>query len=141
MKVLFDTNVILDVLLKREPHAEVAIKLLSAVENKIIQGYLCATTLTTIDYLLTKAIGKQLAKEHITSLLSLFLIAEVNGKTLKAALDSDFDDFEDAVLYYSGHNVNIDCVVTRNYEDFIAAQLPIHKPHELWSLVSNSDIK
>ncbi len=113
MKVLFDTNVILDVLLKREPHAEVAIKLLSAVENKFIQGYLCATTVTTIDYLLAKTIGKQLAKEHITSLLSLFLIAEVNDKTLKAALDSDFNDFEDAVLYYAGHNVNIDCVVTR----------------------------
>lgn len=141
MKVLFDTNVILDVLLKREPHAEFAIKLLSAVENKTIQGYLCATTVTTIDYLLAKTIGKQLAKEHVASLLSLFLIAEVNDKTLKAALDSDFDDFEDAVLYYAGQNVNIDCVVTRNYEDFTAAQLPIHKPQELWSLILSNDAK
>lgn len=50
---MFDTNIILDVLLNRTPYADTAIDLFSAAEDKIIQGYLCATTITTIDYLIT----------------------------------------------------------------------------------------
>lgn len=65
MKILFDTNVVLDVLLNRVPHSGVAIELFSAVERKNIQGFLCATTITTVDYLATKAIGRAEAKEAI----------------------------------------------------------------------------
>jgi predicted nucleic acid-binding protein len=47
MKILFDTNIVLDVLLNRAPHATAAIQIFSAVENKIIEGVLCATTITS----------------------------------------------------------------------------------------------
>ena len=84
MKILFDTNVVLDVLLNREPYALDGITLFTAVENKIIQGYLCATT---IDYLSTKAIGRKPARLAISALLALFSIADVNRKTLVAAIE------------------------------------------------------
>ena len=60
MKVVFDTNIILDVLLIREPFAQMSINLFDAVVSKEIDGYLCATTLTTIDYLVAKLQDKQL---------------------------------------------------------------------------------
>jgi predicted nucleic acid-binding protein len=125
LKILFDTNIILDVFLNRKPFEATAICLFSAVENKVIQGYLCSTTITTLDYLLSKSIGKVNSKHAIVSVLDLFNITEVNYRTLKAAVDSDFSDFEDAVLYFSGYDAGVDGVVTRNTNDFTAAQLPI----------------
>jgi predicted nucleic acid-binding protein len=97
LKIFFDTNVVLDVLLKREPYAEVAISLFAAVEQGLIQGFLCATTITTLDYLVAKAKDKSVAKQATNHLLRLFSIVEVNQSILKAAVDSPFEDFEDAV--------------------------------------------
>ena len=71
MKIVFDTNIVLDILLEREPFVSFSINLFNAVEQQIIQGYLCATTITTIDYLLTKSIGNQSAKVSINQLLNL----------------------------------------------------------------------
>jgi len=57
MKVLFDTNVVLDVLLAREPHARTAATLFSLVDSDRLDGRVCATTVTTVDYLATRALG------------------------------------------------------------------------------------
>lgn len=135
MKIVFDTNVVLDVLLNREPYAINAISLFSAVENKIIQGFLCATTITTIEYLCAKNIGRKSAKQAINALLDLFAIAEVNQKILVAAIDSDFSDFEDAVLYQAGIYVGADGFVTRNIKDFSLAERRIYMPHELCGVI------
>jgi predicted nucleic acid-binding protein len=138
VKVLFDTNVVLDVLLSREPYLDNAIALFDAVEKQIIQGYLCATTITTVDYLATKALGKAGSKIAIGKLLELFVIAEVNRRTLTAALSSDFSDFEDAVLFHAGFDAGVDNVVTRNGKDFKTAELPIYSPDELLKLIQSS---
>lgn len=135
MKIVLDTNIVLDVLLEREPFASLSINLFNAIEKKIIQGYLCATTITTIDYLLTKSVGKQSAKVYINQLLNLFAIAEVNDVILKAAINSDFSDFEDAVLYHSGVYTDVDGFVTRNSKDFKTGSLPIYSPIELLRII------
>lgn len=131
MKVLFDTNIVLDVLLGREPYLNNAIALFDAVEKQVIQGYLCATTITTIDYLATKALGKVDSKIAVGKLLELFVIAEVNRRTLVAALLSDFADFEDAVLFHAGVDAGVDSVVTRNGKDFKTGSVPIYSPDDL----------
>lgn len=128
MKVLFDTNIILDVLLSREPYLPHAVALFNAVENQIIQGYLCATTITTIDYLAVKTLVIADSKLAVSQLLALFVIAEVNRRTLVSALSSDF---EDAVLFHAGFDAGVDCVVTRNTQDFKTNKLPIYRPDEL----------
>ena len=71
MKILFDTNVILDVLLDREPFASEASYLLSKVERSEIIGFLGATTITTIHYLLSKSLGPKEVIQHLQALLSL----------------------------------------------------------------------
>ncbi len=78
MKVLLDTNVVLDVLLIREPFAQMSMNLFDAAVDKKIEAYLSATTLTTIDYLLAKQQNKQEARALICRLLDLFSVAE-NG--------------------------------------------------------------
>ncbi len=136
MKVLFDTNIILDVLLIRNPFFALSANLLDAVESKDIDGFLCATTLTTIDYLVTKFQNKSFAKLAISKLLSLYSIAEVNQSVLNFANTSNFSDFEDAVLYFSALNVGVDSIVTRNNNDFTSANLPVYTPNQLWDLIN-----
>ena len=135
MKVLLDTNVVLDVLLIREPFAQMAMNLFDAAANKEIEGYLCATTFTTIDYLVAKQQNKHEARALICRLLELFSVAEVNEIVLKKASASAFSDFEDAVLYQAGCYVGVDCIVTRNVKDFKTADLPIYTPMELGQLL------
>ena len=130
MKALFDTNVILDVLLDREPFSEEASILLSKVEQSEIIGFACATTITTIHYLTTKALGQQAATRHIQSLLSLFVIAPVNRVVLENAAASKFKDFEDAVLHEAALHAGAKYIVTRNSSDFEKSKLPVYDPRE-----------
>jgi len=135
LKVLFDTNIILDVLLDRKPFVEFSSGLVSFAENKVIEGYLCATTITTIDYLVAKAHGRKKAKLTIHKLLSIFQIAEVNKDVLLLSTDSNFSDFEDAVQHYAGQLAFVDSIVTRNNADFKQAEYPVYSPDELWGII------
>lgn len=135
MKVLFDTNVVLDVLLDREPHAEVAAQLLSLVDTGKLEGVLCATTVTTIHYLASRAAGDAAAKRYVGELLALFDVACVDRPVLLSALGLDFSDFEDAVLHESALAVGATAIVTRNGKDFASARLPVFDPPELLAAV------
>lgn len=130
MKVLFDTNVILDVLLDREPFADDAALLLAKVEQSEISGFICATTVTTIHYLATKVLGPRAAAMHLRSLLSLFVIAPVNRVVLEDAVEAKFGDFEDAVLWAAASHAGAKYIVTRNIGDFKNATLPVFEPRE-----------
>ncbi len=135
MKILFDTNVVLDVLLKREPHAATAVRLVAAVEQGIITGYLSATTITTIFYLATKTVGAAQARQDIRRLLTLFMVAPVNRSVLEDALRSTFTDFEDAVLHEAARQSGAEGIVTRNADDFRGAALRIYAPDELHAII------
>lgn len=138
MKVLFDTNVILDVLLAREPHVEVAALLLSLVDNKRIDGVLCATTVTTIHYLAAKAVGPKRAETHIRALMALFEIAPVTRDVFACAMDCGFADYEDAVLHEAAALSGATAIVTRNGKDFAQATLPVLDPVELLAAIAGT---
>ncbi len=135
MKVLFDTNIILDVLLDRKPFVEFSSGLVSFAEDKTIEGYLCATTITTIEYLVTKVHGRKKAKLTIQKLLSIFQIAEVNKDVLLLSTESKFGDFEDAVQHFAGHLASVNSIVTRNNADFKQAEYPVYSPDELLAII------
>lgn len=137
MKVLFDTNVILDVLLDREPFADDAAVLLAKVERSEISGFICATTVTTIHYLATKALGPKAAAKHIQTLLSLFVIAPVNRVVLEDAVAAKFADFEDAVLWAAASHAGAKYIVTRNIGDFKNATLPVFEPREFLNVLES----
>lgn len=131
MRVLFDTNVVLDVMLDREPHAETSAEILSRVESGDLTGCICATTVTTIHYLTARAVGSERALVEVRKLLSLFEIASVNRAVLETALELGFSDYEDAVLHEAACAVDAQGIVTRNPRHFKNATLPVYRPEEL----------
>ncbi len=131
MRVLLDTNVVLDVLLARQPFAGASAEVFGLAEHARIEGLLCATTITTIDYLLTQTMPRLDAHQTLRRLLQLFEIAPVNRAVLEEALKSKLTDFEDAVLDQAGRLAGAEVVVTRNQKDFRHASLKVLAPDEL----------
>jgi len=131
VKVMFDTNVVLDVLLAREPHVDAAAKLFALVDTGVIEGSICATTATTAYYIAAKSSGRERAHALVRELLALFDVAHVDRGVLDRALDLDFADFEDAVLHEAARVGGMAAIVTRNGRDFAKATLPVFSPAEL----------
>ena len=131
MRVLFDTNVVLDVMLDREPFAAASAEILSRAEAGHVAGCICATTVTTIHYLATRALGSERALAEVRKLFSLFEIAPVTRTILETALDLGFTDYEDAVLHEAARQVDAQGIVTRNPGDFRKSTLPVFSPDEL----------
>jgi len=131
MNLMIDTNILLDVLLKRQLFARDAAMLFSAADRKMCSGFICATSVTTVDYVLSKAIGKTKSLLAIKNLLSLFQVAPVDHSVLQSATAIGFSDFEDAVLHQAAAAVHADFIVTRNPGDFKKAAIPVHTPTEM----------
>jgi predicted nucleic acid-binding protein len=125
VKVIVDTNVVLDVLLARKPFAGSAARIFSLAEKSEISGMLCATTLTTVDYLLSQALPKEDARQILWKLISLFEVAPVNRLVIERALHSRIHDFEDAVLDEAGRLAGAECIITRNTKDFSHSSLRV----------------
>lgn len=129
MKLLVDTNVVLDVLLERAPFVADSAKVMAAAELGSIEAFLCATTVTTIHYLAAKGLGRTIAERQIHTLLGIFRVAPVTDAVLLAALHSKARDYEDAVLLESARAVGIEGIVTRNPSDFPkSGAIAIHTP-------------
>lgn len=131
MMVLFDTNVILDVLLKRESHAPFAVRLFAAVEYGTLTGLIPASVVPTVYYLAHKVVGPRQARVHLRNLLKLFEVAPVNRAVLEDAFQMRFPDYEDAVIHEAARHAGADGIVTRNGQDFRHAALRVYAPDEL----------
>lgn len=134
--ILIDTNVILDLLLERPEHIAAARQLSERVESGELRALLCATTVTTIDYLARKQLGRDGAKRALQALLGLYDIAAVTRTTLQMALEADMPDFEDAVLAHAAHQAGAHAIITRNLRDFAGSPVRAYTPLEYLSLLS-----
>ena len=128
MRVLLDTNVVLDVLLDRKAFVAESLAIVDLVERGAVTGLLCATTITTLAYLAGKTVGKQQATVQIRQLLSLFEIAPVTRAVLDGALASKAAEFEDAVLAEAAHQAGAQAIITRNLRDFANSPVRAHTP-------------
>jgi len=135
MNVIFDTNIVLDLLLDRQPFADHASYLISKVERDEITGLLCATTITTIHYLLSKHTNSKNALKSINTLMNIFEIAQVNRRVIERAMASEFSDFEDAVLHESAAQAGAEYIITRNIKDFKRSELPVFLPMEFLNMM------
>lgn len=136
MKILLDTNIVLDLLMDRMPFADAAAELFSKVEDGSATGYLCGTTITTVYYLAAKVVGTPKAQEEIKKLLSLFEVAPVNRHVLQSALAAGFADFEDAVIHEAARHVGAEAIVTRNQKDFKKSKIPVYSAEEMVKVLS-----
>lgn len=126
MKVLIDTNIILDVLMQREDY-QVSVEVLKLSGNGIIAGYVSASAITDIYYILNRNTkDKKKTLDSIKALLRLLSIANVNEADIIAALNSQWKDFEDCVQYYVAKHKDMSYIITRNVKDFEETQpIPI----------------
>ena len=139
MKILFDTNIVLDVLMDRLPYSDAAVELFSKVEDGTVSGYLCGTTITTVYYLAAKTVGAARAQEEIKKLLSLFEVAPVNRHVLESALVLDFSDFEDAVIHEAACHIGADAIVTRNQKDFKKSRISVYSSEEMAKILTSKN--
>jgi predicted nucleic acid-binding protein len=140
LKILFDTNIVLDVLMDRLPYSDAAVELFSKVEDGTIVGYLCGTTITTVFYLASKTVGAESAHKEIKKLLTLFEVAPVNRHVLESALALDFSDFEDAVIHEAACHIGADAIVTRNQKDFKKSKISVYSSEEMANLLASKNI-
>ena len=131
MKILIDTNVVLDALLDREPFAQHATQIFALTEQSRLESYLCATTVTTVDYLLLQALKKSEARSALKRLIELFEIVPVNRPVIEAALRSKITDFEDAVLEQAAYLVGAQSIISRDAKDFKKSIVKVLDPAEL----------
>jgi predicted nucleic acid-binding protein len=131
MKILVDTNIVLDVLLEREPFYAAGTKVLGLSEGGI-ELFVSASAITDIYYITRKQRGsKTVAMTLLEHLLLRVEVAAVTGTEIRRAISLGWSDLEDAVQYASGERLAVDYVVTRNSSHFAPAILPVVTPDEL----------
>ena len=135
IKVLFDLNVVLDVLQEREPYYEVSAQLLAYAETGKLNGFIAPHSLTTLFYLIEKDKSSAHAKVTITSLLQILEVATIDQSTIEQALSLPYQDFEDAVQMMAAVQCKAEYLVTRNVKDFQPAPLSVIQPSELLAII------
>lgn len=130
MKVLLDTNVVLDVLLERYPHYSASSEVFILSDKSNIQLLVTSTIVTDLYYIISKALSKNKAKEFLTNLLEIVDICGVEKSTILLAMNSDFKDLEDAVQYFSAKAKGVDIILTRNKKDFKLSEIKVLTPAE-----------
>jgi predicted nucleic acid-binding protein len=117
-QVLLDTNVVLDVLLDRKPHATASASIWAACETGIAKGFLAAQALTTVHYLVARERGAAAARGVVTSILRVLRVAPVDADTIQRALQLGWPDFVDAVTAAAAEATRCDWLITRDPAGF-----------------------
>jgi predicted nucleic acid-binding protein len=135
LNVLFDLNIILDVLQERAEFYGFSALVLARTETGKIQGWLAAHSATTLFYLIAKDKSPDQARVAITSLLQFLRIAPVDQNTIEQALNLPYRDFEDAVQMSAALRIHADYLLTRNVRDYQPAPLAVIQPAELLAIL------
>ena len=131
MKVLIDTNIILDVLCKRPDFYKDSAKVFKLCEVKRISGVISALSIPNIMYILRKELDSEKTKEILDNLSLIFSIADLKADDLKKAADMQFKDYEDAVQSACAARIKANYIITRNIGDFTMSKVAAIKPIEL----------
>lgn len=138
MKVLLDTNIIVDDALEREPFLEASEQVLVLIEQRQVEGYVSASTFGDLYYIIRKVRGREWTVNYLRQLVTFCQVATVDRATITMALNADFRDFEDAIQYSCAVINQLDAIVTRNPQDFLVTPPRILTPNELIQELSNS---
>jgi len=137
MKILVDTNVILDSLAAREPYNKSADVIFDLIAKNHVEGYLNTSSLTDIYYILRKVLGDAASRNEIRKILYVLQVIEVTKSDCQTALNSPISDFEDALIIVCADKVNLDYVVTR--DDQLLKLPNVISPNEFLSKIMMND--
>jgi predicted nucleic acid-binding protein len=129
-KLLVDTNIVIDLLSKREEFFQEAQELFTLADNRQVELFVSALTFANTHYLLSKYQKLDDARKILIKFKVLVKVAHLDDKIVELALVSDFKDFEDAIQYNTALENGIDVIITRNKKDFKNSKLPIMNARE-----------
>lgn len=135
MKILIDTNVILDVLCNRADFVNDSLKVFKYCEANQITGCISALSVPNIVYIMRKELDNDRIKEILTTLTSIFTVVDLRESDLTKAADLDFSDYEDALQSVCASRTKVNFIVTRNIKDFKNSSVPAIKPSELFDRI------
>ncbi len=123
--LFIDTNIVIDLLAKREPFYEAAAKLFSLADRGKVKLCVSALTFANTNYVLSKMNNSIISREILTKFKVLVVVVELNDKIVELSLnDRSFSDFEDGLQHYSALENEADIIITRNLKDFKNSKIP-----------------
>lgn len=136
MRILLDSDVILDLVLSRQPHFADAHSIFLAIARNEFLAFASAIAVLNVNYFAEKENGRAFALIEIGKLLSLISVCPTDESMLKNALTSPVTDYEDAVQCESAMAMNLDGIITRNAKDFEKSPIPVYSPCEFLEMLN-----
>ncbi len=133
-KVFIDSDIVLDLLCKREPFYEYAARIFTLSDMKHIELFTTALVFANVYYILRKTLGIEKAKELLRKLRLLIHIVPIEEKIIDLALNSTFSDVEDALQYFTAREHGIGMLVTRNIRDYKERDILVQSPQEFLAM-------
>jgi len=124
-KIFVDTDIVLDLLAKREPHYIYSAELFSLADQQEISAYVSSLTFANLFYIIRKYTSRKESIKTLSKLKILVNILPVDERIISLALASDFEDFEDAIQYYAAVENNLEIILTRNIKDYKKAEITV----------------
>lgn len=136
MLFFLDTNIIVDLLQKRDPHFDLASSIFNFSTKENIQLYVSSHSIATVHYICKKNIEEAELRELIDEVLNFLKIIPVDEEILRKSLKSNHKDFEDAIQIFCAHQIkNLTGIITRNIKDFSTSEIPVFAPDEALNLI------
>ena len=125
-KIFLDTNILIDLLSRREPFYEEVAELFSLADKKMIEISVSSLTIANTSYVLLRQMNAASAKSIIRKLLLIISILPLDDKIIGLATnDEAFSDFEDGIQYFTALENNQQLIISRNLKDFKHSKIPV----------------
>ena len=130
IKVFFDTNIMIDVLGRREMFCLPSLQIMSLADRGLLRVYVSALSYATASFILGRDNKELDILREFSKFMKITTTTSVDYLTIEKSIESKFKDFEDAMQYFSAKNEDIDYIITRNKRDFSASDIPVYEPQE-----------
>ncbi|MEE9429860.1 MAG: PIN domain-containing protein [Melioribacteraceae bacterium] len=135
-KIFIDSDIILELLAKREPHYIYSAKLFTLIDQQKFIAYTSPIVFANLHYLLKKNSSNSSALKNLRKLKTFINILPVDERVIEQSLNSEFSDFEDAIKYFTAVNNGIKLLLTRNKVDYKKSKIPIATAEEFLKTLS-----
>jgi predicted nucleic acid-binding protein len=129
-KVFIDTDIIYDLLSKREPFFEYSARLFTLADKRKIKIYVSSLSFANLNYMLSRLKSSSEARKILNRFKVLVTVLSVDDKIIELSLNSDFKDFEDAIQYYCAIENDLKLLLTRNIRDYKKSKIPVMTSEE-----------
>ena len=136
-KVFFDTNIMIDVIGRREQFCKPSMQIMSLADRGRIRIYVSALSYATASFILGKYNKGLDIISEFSKFMKITIATLVDSSMVEQSVKSEFKDFEDAMQYFSAKHENVDYIITRNKKDFAVSDIPVFEPQEFVDYLLN----